>query len=162
MIEECLHEHPDVQLAAAVGRPDAYAGEIPVAYVELKADAKVTSEELRQFAEERIFERPALPAEVILIDHMPVTAVGKIFKPDLRYDIIERTYRPLLTEIAGDCISFDISVGAEGSHGILASVTVTVDAENKKPALSEKIQDILGPYPVNYRLFFKVAELAGT
>ncbi len=162
MIEECLHEHPDVQLAAAVGRPDAYAGEIPVAYVELKADAKVTADELRQFAEERIFERPALPAEVILIDHMPVTAVGKIFKPDLRYDIIERTYRPLLAEIAGDCILFDISVGAEGSHGILASVTVTVDAENKKPTLSEKIQDILGPYPVNYRLFFKVAELAGT
>ena len=38
-IEEPLHQHPAVQLAAAVGRPDAHAGEVPVAYVQLKPGA---------------------------------------------------------------------------------------------------------------------------
>jgi len=162
MIEECLHEHPDVQLAAAVGRPDAYAGEIPVAYVELKPGANISAAELHHFAEEKIFERPALPAEVILIDQMPVTAVGKIFKPTLRYDIIARTYRPLLAQIEGEGVTFDIAVGAEGSHGILATVTATLNSADKKQPTEKKVQEILGTYPVKYRLLFEVAELADT
>jgi fatty-acyl-CoA synthase len=35
MIEEVLCQHPQVSLAAAVGQPDAYAGEIPTCYVQL-------------------------------------------------------------------------------------------------------------------------------
>ena len=38
-IEEALHEHPAVAMAAAIGSPDAYAGEMPVAYVQLKPGA---------------------------------------------------------------------------------------------------------------------------
>ncbi|WP_286718551.1 AMP-binding enzyme, partial [Thalassolituus sp. UBA2009] len=46
MIEEPLHRHPAVQLVAAVGRPDAHAGELPVAYVQLKPGARVSTAEL--------------------------------------------------------------------------------------------------------------------
>ena len=48
-IEEPLHRHPAVQLAAAVGRPDAHAGELPVAYVQPKAGAVVSEGELPSF-----------------------------------------------------------------------------------------------------------------
>ena len=40
-IEEVLFQHPAVALAAVVGEPDAYAGELPVAYVQLKPGASV-------------------------------------------------------------------------------------------------------------------------
>src|SRR5262249_54295769 len=46
VIEETLLKHPDVLLAAAVGKPDAYAGELPIAYVQLVADATTDAETL--------------------------------------------------------------------------------------------------------------------
>ncbi|MBE7635510.1 acyl-CoA synthetase [Sneathiella sp. P13V-1] len=154
MIEECLHQHPSVQLAAAVGRPDAYAGEIPVAYVELIPGSNTSADEIRKFAEENIFERPALPAEVILIDEMPVTAVGKIFKPSLRYDIIARTFQPLLNDLNLQGVTFNVTVGAEGSHGIVATVEVIVQSNVNKTEIEQAVLDILGTYPVKYRLSF--------
>ena len=70
--------------AAAVGRPDAYAGEVPIAFVTLRAVQTVTTDELWAFAREHVSERPAAPAEVIILSEMPMTALGKIYKPDLR------------------------------------------------------------------------------
>ncbi len=54
MIEERLCEHPDVVLAAAVGQPDAHAGEVPLAYVVLREGSTATAQALREFAAERI------------------------------------------------------------------------------------------------------------
>jgi fatty-acyl-CoA synthase len=86
LIEEALSRHEDVELAAAVGQPDAYAGEVPVAYVTVREGASVTSEALEAFARETVAERPAAPKSVRVFDQMPMTAVGKIFKPALRED----------------------------------------------------------------------------
>ena len=86
VIEEILSRHPDVELAAAVGQPDAYAGEVPVAYVTLRAGADISLEALEAYAREAVAERPAAPKAVRVLDVMPVTAVGKIFKPALRED----------------------------------------------------------------------------
>ncbi|MDR3448577.1 MAG: acyl-CoA synthetase [Alphaproteobacteria bacterium] len=83
-IEEVFHQHPDVQLAAAIGRPDAYAGELPVAYVQLKQGSHTTEEELAAFARARIGERAAQPKFIRLIDQIPLTTVGKLFKPALK------------------------------------------------------------------------------
>lgn len=84
LIENCLDAHPAVVMSAAVGKPDAYAGELPVAYVQLHPDADCTSESLRAFAMEHIAERPACPKQIFIVKEMPVTAVGKIHKPTLR------------------------------------------------------------------------------
>jgi acyl-CoA synthetase (AMP-forming)/AMP-acid ligase II len=83
LIEEPLHEHPAVALVAAVGRPDAHAGEVPVAYIQLRPDKEARPEELLAWAQERIAERAAWPRQVILLPALPMTAVGKIFKPAL-------------------------------------------------------------------------------
>lgn len=83
-IEEPLHRHPAVEIAAAVGRPDAHAGELPVAYVQLKAGARVLEHELLAFLQTQISERAALPKAVRIIEQMPLTGVGKIFKPALK------------------------------------------------------------------------------
>ena len=50
VIEETLLKHPQVVLAAAVSMPDSYAGELPVAYVELVPNAKATADEVQAFA----------------------------------------------------------------------------------------------------------------
>ncbi len=84
MIEEAFHGHPDVALAAAIGRADSYAGEVPVVYVQLRDGAKIDPEELHALATSRIPERAAHPKSIHIIDAMPLTAVGKIFKPRLR------------------------------------------------------------------------------
>ena len=92
LIEEPIHEHPAVALAAAVGRPDSQVGELPVLYVELKPDASATEEELLAFAKEKIGERAAIPKKIYIVGEIPLTAVGKIFKPALYHQqIIEFT-----------------------------------------------------------------------
>jgi fatty-acyl-CoA synthase len=84
LIEEPLLRHPDVQMAAAVARPDAYYGEFPVAYVQLRAGATVSEEALLEHAKKSIGERAAWPKAIRIIDQMPQTAVGKLFKPALK------------------------------------------------------------------------------
>ncbi|MGZ5268975.1 MAG: acyl-CoA synthetase [Ramlibacter sp.] len=83
LIEEPLHEHPAVALAAAVGRPDAHAGEVPVVYVQLRPGKAARPEELQAWAHERIAERAAWPRQVTVLAALPTTGVGKIFKPAL-------------------------------------------------------------------------------
>lgn len=84
-IEEPLHQHPDVQIAAAVGRPDVYAGELPVAYVQLKPGSAATEADLAEFVRTRIGERAAVPKFIRIVDQVPLTGVGKIFKPALKH-----------------------------------------------------------------------------
>ncbi len=84
LIENCLDAHPAVAMSAAVGKPDHYAGELPVAYAQLHPNGKTTVEELHKFVMDNIAERPACPKQIFLIEEMPVTAVGKIHKPTLR------------------------------------------------------------------------------
>lgn len=92
VIEEALMAHPAVAMVGAIGQPDAHSGELPCAYVELVKDAQVTEAELMAFAEKHIAERAALPKHVEILAELPKTAVGKVFKPDLRRMAITRIY----------------------------------------------------------------------
>ncbi|MCP1626406.1 acyl-CoA synthetase [Pseudomonas nitroreducens] len=89
-IEEALQAHPAVALVAAVGSPDPHAGEIPVAYVQLAAGQRADSAALLDFANQRISERAAVPKRIEILDALPVTPVGKIFKPALQQREIAR------------------------------------------------------------------------
>ncbi|PTX13183.1 acyl-CoA synthetase, partial [Achromobacter mucicolens] len=83
-IEDALATHPAVQLCAAVGAPDAYAGELPIAFVTLADGREATEAELVAYAAAHVDEGPARPKRVVILDSMPMTNVGKIYKPDLR------------------------------------------------------------------------------
>jgi fatty-acyl-CoA synthase len=84
MIEDALTSHSSIAAAAAIGQPDAYVGEIPVAYVTLKANQTIDAEALKAYAQEVIPERAAVPARIEVLASLPLTAVGKISKPHLR------------------------------------------------------------------------------
>ncbi|MEU4682283.1 acyl-CoA synthetase [Streptomyces xinghaiensis] len=96
-IEDALLAHPEVAAVAAVGCPDPHAGEVPVAYVALTPGAGAGPAELLDWATERVAERAAAPREVIVIDAIPLTAVGKPYKVGLRLDA---TRRAVLAELA--------------------------------------------------------------
>ncbi|HET8641239.1 MAG TPA: acyl-CoA synthetase, partial [Pseudonocardiaceae bacterium] len=99
MVEDALLAHPQVTGAAAVGRPDARAGEVPVAYVTLAPDAAVAEHELREWAADRVAERAAAPKQVVVLDALPVTAVGKPYKLPLRADATRRELLDALDEV---------------------------------------------------------------
>ena len=67
-----------------VGEPDAYAGELPVAFVTLKPGVQIAADALLADVAPRVYERPAVPKRVTVLDALPMTAIGKIFKPALR------------------------------------------------------------------------------
>ena len=99
VIEDAVAAHPAVQLSAAVGAPDAYAGELPVVFVTLVPGQQVSEQELIDFAASRVDEAPARPRRITVLEHMPMTNVGKIFKPDLRL----LATRAVIEDLARQC-----------------------------------------------------------
>ncbi|KGJ06385.1 fatty-acyl-CoA synthase [Paracoccus halophilus] len=97
-IEDALLSHSQVAFVGAIGQPDSFAGELPCAYVELIEGADVPVEELLEHARKHIHERAAIPKHVEILPELPKTAIGKIFKPDLRKMAIRRVYDGALAE----------------------------------------------------------------
>jgi fatty-acyl-CoA synthase len=143
-IEEPLHRHPAVQLAAAVGRPDIHAGELPVAFVQLKTGASATEDELMSFAREQIGERAAIPKAIRLVAALPLTGVGKIFKPELkRREIIDA----LSTALQDAEIPISrLEVINDLRFGIQVEVTVLSNAA------AEMAREILGQFPFRFEV----------
>jgi fatty-acyl-CoA synthase len=132
-IEEPLLRHPDIALAAAVGRPDAHAGEVPVAYVQLRDGAVADENELLAFATRSIGERAAVPKAVHVVAQIPVTAVGKIFKPALVIREIEDVVR---REAAGCGVALEtVDVAADAKRGMVAQVRTRGSALPLRAAL---------------------------
>lgn len=97
-IDDVLTRHPAVLYAAAVGQPCATRGELPMAFVEPKPGETIDVGEIMNFARANIAERAAVPVEIMSIEHMPLTAVGKVFKPPLRQEAIALVVRRLCDE----------------------------------------------------------------
>ena len=135
MIEEALCQHPAVAIAAAIGQPDAYAGEVPAAYVVLRPGQQASGEELQEFAKGRIAERAAVPVRIEVIDQLPVTAVGKIFKPALRHRAIEYVLGRTLAEQG---IAATLAVVEDPARGTLARVKVAPAARATATAALER------------------------
>jgi fatty-acyl-CoA synthase len=89
-IEEALLAHPAVRAAAAVGRPDRHSGEVPVAYVVPAGPGQFDEAALLAWAATAIGEPAARPKHIYPVDAIPVTAVGKQFKPTLAADAAVR------------------------------------------------------------------------
>jgi fatty-acyl-CoA synthase len=153
VIEETVHQHPAVEMAAAVGRPDAYAGEIPIVYVQYRPGQSVEPEELQAFVRERIPERAANPASVFVLDEMPLTGVGKIFKPALRWDATKRVFSGLMAPIAeAEGFTATVDVGAHDSHGTLATITLSGVGDADRPRIAGAVATILAPFAIHHEI----------
>ncbi|SFM32768.1 acyl-CoA synthetase [Marinobacter zhejiangensis] len=156
MIEDVLHQHPAVDMAAAVGKPCDRVGELPVAYVSLRAGTECTEAELLAFCDERIAERAAIPKNIWIIDAIPLTAVGKIFKPSLRLDAIERELTRVVSEELGGQ-TFSLRATSCKHHGQRVDVTLGESDRAGVGALTARLQ----AYPVHVEVHL-AAESAGS
>ena len=136
-IEEALLGHEAVAFAGAIGQPDRHAGEVPCAFVELVEGASVTTQELMAFCEEHVHERAAQPKHMEILDELPKTAVGKVFKPDLRKSAITRIYNETLE--ASDLPARVVSVLDDKKRGLVAQVAANGTSDTA-------IQTVLGDF----------------
>ena len=129
-------------MVGAIGQPDAYAGEIPCAYVELVAGATVSEAELKAFAEEKVHERAALPRHIEILGELPKTAVGKVFKPDLRKKAITRVYDAALVEAGLNARV--VAVVEDKKRGLVAHLEKTGDVD--EAALGKALGSFTRPW----------------
>jgi fatty-acyl-CoA synthase len=150
VIEDALGAHPDVELCAAVGAPDAYAGELPVAFATLKAGAHVNEEELLAFTAERVDEAPAKPKSITILERMPVTNVGKIYKPELRTLATGAVVQALVDQVYG-VNEMRPSVTAQGDLPV--SVSLERDGNCDGDAdLHRELQALIAALPVKVQV----------
>lgn len=147
-IEEALSRHPAVAMAAAIGRPDAHAGEVPVVYVEPRPGQSVTPQILAAFAAEHISERSAHPKAIHIVAQLPLTAVGKIFKPALVAREIEDVIKGLADQLGVRLTQ--LNVAPDATRGLLARFAGENAAE-LETALGayafawERVEDVAAP-----------------
>lgn len=151
-IEDPLYRLPGIQVAAAVGRPDPHAGEVPVAYVQLQEDADLSESRIIEYLETEIGERAAIPKEVYIVDQIPLTPVGKIFKPSLRWQAIQRVYQAELKVLSDLTESIQVSVREDKIHGARAVIKIKPVRDISGDELKQKVDDILARYTVKYTL----------
>ena len=154
VIEDALSAHPAVQVCAAVGAPDAYAGELPVVFATLVPGGAATEDELLAFTAARVDEAPAKPKWVALVDALPMTNVGKIYKPELRAMAASRVVAATVAEL---CAELGLPEAARPSvtHEGESLVRVTIDpaaAGAQSAALAERLQKALEPLPFKTRV----------
>ncbi|HJO11404.1 MAG: acyl-CoA synthetase [Gammaproteobacteria bacterium] len=119
LIEEALNAHPGVAVAIAIGLPDAYAGELPMAFVVKIPGGNVSEIDLLDYCQSTITERAAIPKRIEFIDTMPLTAVGKIFRPTLRQAIVEKVLRE---ELENKGIAGTVSTVLDAKRGLVAKI----------------------------------------
>ena len=139
VIEDGLLRHPGVRAAVAVGRPDRHAGEVPVAYVVPAGPGRFDEAELLAWAVTAIDEPAARPKRIYPVTEIPVTAVGKQFKPALIADAAVRA----LTEALTTAGVADARVTAAHEDGRLV-VTVT-------GADPDRVQDAVAGFALTVR-----------
>ncbi len=144
MIEDALAKNPNVAFVGAIGQPDAHAGELPAAYVELCEDSKITVDELMAFAEAEVPERAAVPKYIEIMPELPKTAVGKVFKPDLRKSAIARVLNGEF-ESSGMAVKVE-SVVEDKKRGLVAELKKTGDVKDAD------IKKMMGKYSVKYEM----------
>ncbi|WP_296448582.1 acyl-CoA synthetase [Rhodoferax sp. UBA5149] len=154
VIEDALGAHPAVHLCAAVGAPDAYAGELPVAFATLLPGATATEAELLEFTAARVDEAPARPKSITILQHMPVTNVGKIYKPELRTLATAAVVQAFVDKV---CNELALATGArpEVQATADAPVRVLLDAQRQGTqlvSLEERLLPLLAALPVKVQV----------
>ena len=90
-----------------------------------------------EFCKTNVHERAAQPKHMTILEELPKTAVGKVFKPDLRKSAITRVYNGAL-ETAG-VEARVVSVVDDKKRGLVAQLSASSDEDSV-------ITDVLGSF----------------
>jgi fatty-acyl-CoA synthase len=151
VIEEALLQHPGVALAAAVGEPDEYAGELPVAFVVTKPGVALGEAELLAHATPHIPERAAVPKRIECLPALPLTAIGKVYKPALRLRATERVLRERLQRAGLDTRVAVQGVDRSGKTVVLFVPAVAGDA-GERERLAAALRELMAGFALAWEL----------
>ena len=152
MIEQVLNRHPAVALTAAVGCPDAHAGELPVAFVQPRPGQTFAVPELLAFCRQHIPERAAVPVEIFLVPRIPLTAVGKIHKAALRREAARFVFTRQLTKLSEVGVKAQVEVVDHPKYGTLARILIKNRGTLDQKALEERCRALLGGYQIRHEV----------
>ena len=88
-----------------------------------------------------------MPVQVVPIPQMPLTGVGKIFKPALRLDAARAAFEAALAPIKAEGVAIDVVVRNDATHGTLAVVRV---ANGPNDALVKRCAELLGGFQIRH------------
>ena len=111
-------------------------------YVALKPGASATEDELQDHAQRTIGERPAWPKQILVVEAIPLTSVGKIYKPQLRCDAAARLVARVVREQCG-VADAQVQASEGGRRGLRVSVIVPEMARNKVPDIEATLAGYL-------------------
>lgn len=147
-VEEAFYRHPQVLEAAVVARPDCYAGEVPVAYVQLVDGADLDAARLLAEVRPDIAERAAVPKDCYLMAALPKSPVGKILKHRLREDAMLRGFEKALR-----------GAGIETGYALALADGPAVRIRLLVPGLApQQVRDALATFTIPY--FIETADPA--
>ncbi len=149
LVEDAFLAHPAVAQCAVVAEPDPYAGEVPAAFVVLRPGAELQADALLAEVAPQVYERPACPKRVVLVPALPLTAIGKVFKPALRLQAIELRLTDMARELAPDR---PVAVQAREEGGVQrARITLAGPAD---AALADRLRAALAAVAVPVEITF--------
>jgi fatty-acyl-CoA synthase len=122
--------------------------------VQLKPGAIVAPGELEAWVRERTPERAAVPAQIMPIDPMPLTGVGKVFKPKLRWDAAKRVFTGVLAPLVERGVKCEVQVGPHGSHGSIATVTIAQVSDQEREAIADEVHTLLAPFVMRHQIVY--------
>lgn len=149
IIEEPAYQHPAVQLAAAIGRPDKYAGELPILFIQLKPGARASEQELEEFLRPRIVERAAMPKSITVLQEIPLSGPGKISKLLLRRRAIGGVFREELERLDLGDTRIDLVVVEDSLAGEVVELSWTGASPGAR--LRDEIASVLDGYTISFR-----------
>ncbi len=155
LVEDAFLAHPAVAMCAVVGEPDAYAGELPVAYVMLRPGMVIDPAQLLAEVTPTVYERPAAPKRLTVLPSLPMTAIGKVYKPALRLLAIKIRLAELLAPLGAP-----VRVTGEDRGGRL--VAVVHFAGPADVTLQAKVREALGAIAVPTELRFETEGNSGS
>jgi enoyl-CoA hydratase/carnithine racemase/acyl-CoA synthetase (AMP-forming)/AMP-acid ligase II len=145
-IEDVANIFPGVQISAAVGMPDSYAGEVPVLFVVASPDKAIDIAALERHLGNAIAEPPARPKRIFQIDALPTTAVGKIVKNDLRDRAIKEKVQAEIAAAFGRPVEARIQVGKDDKLNTVVRVEIATADGGPLQALRTALE----PLPQSY------------
>jgi fatty-acyl-CoA synthase len=96
-----------------------------------------------------------VPKEAIVIERLPLTAVGKIFKPALRWDAVRRVYEEELEALADLLATKEVTVGEDAVFGTKAVFRVRLKPGTDPETFRRRLAEQLKRYSVAYEVVIR-------
>src|SRR5207244_1606170 len=126
----------------------------PVAYVQLRPNAHADAAELLAFVASRTPERAANPVQVHVLDAIPLTRVGKVFKPALRGDAARRRATETPPDLPVAAGTLEVTVANHATHGSLITVHVKDVPAAARATLETEVHRRLDPLVTRHEILW--------